>query len=36
MAQTIFYMNCGKTFEVSVDEKVITCPHCGHETDETI
>lgn len=36
MNKTVFCLNCGKTFEVCVDEEVIICPHCGKEAEEVV
>lgn len=36
MKKAVFCMNCGKTFEVEMDEAVVICPHCGKEAHETI
>lgn len=34
--KTIFCMNCGYTFETSVDSNVYICPNCRHEVAEEV
>jgi len=35
-SRSIFCMFCGKCFEYTGQEKVVICPHCGHEVEAII